>query len=43
MYDLESDPDELSNIYGKPEHTQLQQELKAELERLRRELQVPPN
>jgi arylsulfatase A-like enzyme len=42
MYDLENDPDELNNIYGRAEHAELQKELTAELERLRRELGVPP-
>jgi arylsulfatase A-like enzyme len=42
MFDLTSDPNELSNIYGRPEHAQLQRELEAELARLRRELDVPP-
>jgi arylsulfatase A-like enzyme len=41
MYDLETDPEELTNIYGRPEHAQLQRELHAELERLRKELDVP--
>jgi arylsulfatase A-like enzyme len=43
MYDLESDPHELINIYGKPDYAELQQSLHTELERLRRELEVPPN
>jgi arylsulfatase A-like enzyme len=42
MFDLESDPHELTNIYGRPEHAKLQKELHAELERLRGELDVPP-
>ena len=42
MYDLEKDPDELNNLYGRAEHAELQKELAAELERLRRELDVPP-
>jgi arylsulfatase A-like enzyme len=43
MYDLEKDPQELENIYGRPEHADLQKSLHAELERLRDELEVPPN
>jgi hypothetical protein len=43
MFDLESDPDEMVNIYGRPEHAELQQQLHAELARLRTELDVPPN
>jgi arylsulfatase A-like enzyme len=42
MFDLASDPHELTNIYGRPEHAELQKELHAELERLRSELEVPP-
>jgi arylsulfatase A-like enzyme len=43
MYDLEKDPQELENIYGRAEHAELQKSLHAELERLRDELEVPPN
>jgi arylsulfatase A-like enzyme len=43
LYDLEKDPHELNNVYGKPEYAKLQAELTAELERLRKELQVPTN
>jgi arylsulfatase A-like enzyme len=42
MFDLESDPDEMVNLYGRPEHAQLQRELHEGLERLRSELDVPP-
>ena len=42
MFDLENDPDEMVNIYGRPEHAELQRELQAELARLRTELEVPP-
>jgi arylsulfatase A-like enzyme len=42
MFDLEKDPHELNNIYGRPEYAQLQEELHAELERLRKELELPP-
>jgi hypothetical protein len=43
MYDLENDPQELVNIYGRAEHAELQKSLHAELDRLRSELDVPPN
>jgi arylsulfatase A-like enzyme len=43
LYDLEKDPHELKNVYGKPEYAKLQAELAAELERLRKELDVPAN
>jgi arylsulfatase A-like enzyme len=42
MYDLRSDPNELVNIYGRPEYAELQRQLEAELARLRTELDVPP-
>ena len=35
MYDLENDPDELTNIYGKAEHAKVQAELKKQLDGLR--------
>ena len=41
LYDLEQDPHEMMNVYGKPEYAKLQAELTAELTRLRTELQVP--
>ncbi len=43
LYDLDKDPHELKNVYGKPEYAKLQAELTTELERLRNDLQVPPN
>jgi arylsulfatase A-like enzyme len=43
LYDLEKDPHELMNVYGKPEYAQLQKVLSGELNRLRKELQVPAN
>jgi arylsulfatase A-like enzyme len=42
LFDLASDPHELANLYGQPEHAGLQAEMLAELQRLRRELDVPP-
>ncbi len=43
LYDLEKDPHELNNVYGQPEYAKVQSNLMAELDRLRKELQVPPN
>ena len=43
LYDLDKDPHELKNVYGKPEYAKLQAELTRELDRLRTDLQVPPN
>ncbi|MEX0939024.1 MAG: sulfatase [Pirellulales bacterium] len=34
LFDLEKDPHELNNVYGNPEYAEIQQELKAELNRL---------
>jgi arylsulfatase A-like enzyme len=42
LYDLEKDPEELVNVYGRPEYAQMQKDLHAELDRLRTELEVPP-
>ena len=41
LYDLERDPNELQNVYDDPANAALIKKLKAELERLRRELDVP--
>jgi arylsulfatase A-like enzyme len=41
LYDLEKDPHEMTNVYGRPEYAKTQAELHAELERLRAELEVP--
>lgn len=38
MYDLESDPGEINNLYGKPEHAALQKHLAARLLALRKEI-----
>ena len=38
MFDLEKDPQELNNVYDAPAYAEVLKELKAELERLRREL-----
>ena len=38
LYDLAADPDETTNLAGRPEHARTQVDLKARLERLRREI-----
>jgi len=40
LYDLASDPNETNNLYGKPEHDAVQQQLKQRLEELLREIPV---
>jgi arylsulfatase A-like enzyme len=35
MYDLETDPNEMTNVYGKPEYSDVQKEMHAKLEELR--------
>lgn len=37
LYDLQTDPDEMHNLYGKPEYAELTRHLTARLEELRRE------
>ncbi|HKB05263.1 MAG TPA: sulfatase [Gemmataceae bacterium] len=41
LFDLKSDPKELTSVYGKPEYAGVQKELETELARLRTELKVP--
>ncbi len=41
LFDLQTDPQELRSVYGQPEYAATQQELHAELKRLRAELKVP--
>ncbi len=41
LYDREKDPQELKNMHDDPAHTETVKELKAELERLRKDLKVP--
>jgi arylsulfatase A-like enzyme len=41
LFDRQTDPRELTSVYGRPEHAATQRELHAELDRLRRELRVP--
>jgi hypothetical protein len=43
LYDLDKDPHELVNVYGKPEYAKTQAEMMAKLDRQRKELQVPAN
>jgi arylsulfatase A-like enzyme len=38
LFDLETDPDELRNLYGDPAHAAIQSQMLAELQRLRQEL-----
>jgi arylsulfatase A-like enzyme len=40
MMDLKKDPNELTDVYGKPEYAKIEAQLKAELARLRKELKV---
>jgi len=42
LFDLTSDPQELTNVWGQPKYAVLQAKLLAELNRRRTELQVPP-
>jgi arylsulfatase A-like enzyme len=41
LFDLKTDPRELTSVYGKPEYADVQKQLHAELDRLRKELKVP--
>jgi arylsulfatase A-like enzyme len=41
LFDLQTDPRELTSVYGKPGYTDVQKQLHAELDRLRAELKVP--
>jgi arylsulfatase A-like enzyme len=43
LFDRRSDPHELRSVYGQPDYADIQQELHAELDRLRAELRVPEN
>jgi arylsulfatase A-like enzyme len=42
LFDLRKDPQELHNVWGKPEYAAIQKKLLADLERQRTELKVPP-
>jgi len=41
MFDLVDDPDEIHNIYGKPEHAELQKTLTEEYHKLRKQYKAP--
>jgi arylsulfatase A-like enzyme len=41
LFDLKTDPKELTSVHGKPEYEKVRKELEAELARLRTELKVP--
>ena len=41
LFDLKTDPHELTSVYGKPEYAEVQKQLAAELARLRADLKVP--
>lgn len=43
LYDMNEDPNEMNNLYGKPEYEDLTNELKAELNRLQKELEDDPD
>ena len=41
LFDLENDPNEMQSVFNDPEYTEIVEELKAELQRLRDEYKVP--
>lgn len=41
LFDLKTDPRELTSVYANPDYTEIRQTLEAELKRLRAELKVP--
>jgi arylsulfatase A-like enzyme len=41
LFDLKTDPHEMTSVFGKPEYAEAQKQLEAELARLRAELKVP--
>ena len=41
LFDLENDPNELLNVFGLPGQARVQEVLKRELDRLRKDLHVP--
>lgn len=43
LYDLINDPNEMNNLYNNPDYKQIIAELKQELERLRKQYEVPEN
>jgi hypothetical protein len=38
MFDIKKDPGQMHNLYGSPGYAEITRDLRAELERLRREL-----
>jgi hypothetical protein len=42
LFDNQKDPFELKSFYGDPEYAQVTKDLKAELDKLRKDLKVPP-
>ncbi|MCS7024872.1 MAG: sulfatase [Bryobacteraceae bacterium] len=42
LFDRQTDPHQMRSVWGKPEYAAVQRQLVGELERLRRELKVPP-
>jgi arylsulfatase A-like enzyme len=43
LFDLESDPDEMRSVYSDAAYAEVVDEMKRQLQRLREELEVPPN
>jgi hypothetical protein len=41
LYDLKTDPKEMTNVIENPEYAKVRKELEEELDRLRKELKVP--
>lgn len=43
LYDLKTDPNEMTNVYQKPEYAEVAKQMHRELEQLRKQYQVPEN
>ena len=43
MFDFKSDPHEMNNLYGNPDYSELQNELKQKLKTLKVQYKVPAN
>jgi arylsulfatase A-like enzyme len=41
LFDLKNDPDEMKSVYGNPDYAKVQAKLLRELERLKKEYEVP--
>ena len=41
LFDLKKDPDEMKSVYGNPEYSKIQGRLLKELERLKKQYEVP--